>query len=159
MRQNNLSSNPSRQPHYKVLSLTCKLLTQILDCEVGHSMSTATRKRKISSDAAPSDHSSGIEQNFVGVTVQEDDSGAVTTLSCRSRRDKDRWETMPSLDCFPTLEHIDLHQCRYIESLHESITQLRNLQTLNLTGCSRLKSLPDAIGSLEQLETASVTIY
>jgi hypothetical protein len=120
-------------------------------------MSTATRKRKVSSDA-PADHSSSIEQDFVGVTIQEDDSGAVTTLSCRSRRDKDRWEIMPSLACFPALEHVDLHQCRYIESIHESTTQLKNLQTLNLTGCSRLKSLPDTIGSLEQLETVSVTI-
>jgi hypothetical protein len=117
-------------------------------------MSMTTRKRKISSDA-PSDPSSSIEQNFVGVTVQEDDNGAVTTLSCRSRRDKDRWEIMPSLACFPDLERIDLYQCRYIESIHESITQLKNLQTLNLTGCSRLKSLPDAIGGLEKLETAS----
>lgn len=126
---------------------------------------SATRKRKISDAAVVvgSNHSNGgsvaagsDERNFRGVTVEEDEAtGAVVALSCRSRCDKDRWEAMPSLACFPSLLKIDLHQCRYITGIHESLTQLKHLRTLSLAGCSRLKSIPDTIGLLEQLEEAS----
>jgi hypothetical protein len=122
------------------------------------------RKRKVEeSDMAMSDE---IRQGFVGVTmetdaVQTEDSFSgfsaapinVRALSCRSRRDKDRWEKeMPSLDPFPNLERIDLHQCRYLVTLHESVTRLSHLKELLLVGCTRLASLPESIGSLQSLE-------
>jgi hypothetical protein len=94
------------------------------------------------------------EVNFLGATIEEDVTaqGSVIALSNKSRRDCDRWETMPSLACFPALQSIDLNKCRYIESIHESLTELKQLRSLRLTGCSRLKSIPASIGQLLQLE-------
>ena len=120
----------------------------------------ATNKRMISGVITPSDEGNNAddygEQNFCGFAVEEDIAAStVVALSSRPCCDRDRWETMPSLACFPALQRIDLHQCRYIVGLHESLTRLNQLRALYLIGCSRLKSIPDTIGQLEQLEEVS----
>lgn len=130
----------------------------------------ATRQRKISDNSGGGPCSNDVvsdvvnEANFRGVTVDEQfamteagtkSTAVVIALSSRSCRDSDRWETMPSLACFPTLQRIDLHKCRYIEGVHESLVHLKQLRSLSLTGCTRLKSIPSSIGQLQQLDEVS----
>lgn len=96
------------------------------------------------------------EGSFTGFTAKQDGSdGPIYYLSSRARRDEDRWQEMPSFDQFPSLQVIDLYKCRYVELLHESITNLKLLRSLRLVRCSQLKAIPANIGTLTHLEEVS----
>jgi hypothetical protein len=89
---------------------------------------------------------------FKGFTIGRTECGKVVSLSSQSRRDPDRWEIMPSVESFPDVQQIDLYKCRYIQSLHESISDCHKLRSLSLIRCSRLKSIPASIRQLESLQ-------
>ena len=114
--------------------------------------SNEAKKRKIDQqDGAGGEERSSL---FRGVSLEKDEtSRSVVALTTGTRRDEDRWDkTTPPFDAFPNLQMIDLYKCRYLESVHQSLVQLKQLKVLRLTRCSRLKSLPDNIGLLENLE-------
>ena len=94
------------------------------------------------------------DEDFKGVVVMVDSaSGEAISLSCKNRRDVDRWETsMPSLVKYPSLQTLNLHKCRYLSQLHDSIGQLPQLRRLQLTQCERLVSLPASIDQLNNLQ-------
>jgi len=119
--------------------------------------SESSRKRKVAEEDRASGVNAEEDEAFRGVTLETDaGSSAVVALTTGSRRDQDRWDaTTPSFDAFPDLQKVDLYKCRYLESVHESLVQLKHLKTLRLTRCSRLKSIPDSIGRLENLEEVS----
>lgn len=76
----------------------------------------------------------------------------VVFLTTRSTKDANRWDVMPSLHPFrESLQVLDLHNSRYITSLHDSIGDLPHLRRLIVTRCSRLTTLPDSIGNLKNL--------
>lgn len=92
---------------------------------------------------------------FRGITVEEDEeTGKVISLHSRSRLDSDRWHgtCMPSLALFPDLQNLELFKCRYISSIHDSLTHLKQLRVLKIIGCRRLQSIPESIDQLDQLE-------
>ena len=81
------------------------------------------------------------------------ETGDVAVLSTRCCRDADRWrDEMPSLQSYATLQVLDLHNSRYIRSLHESVGALSSLKRLVLSRCDRLESLPESVGDLQSLE-------
>lgn len=93
------------------------------------------------------------DEGFKGVVLMVDPaSGEAVSLSCRNRRDVDRWTIMPSLSRYPSLTSLDLHKCRYLKDLDDSIGQLSNLRRLCLTQCERLVRLPETIGQLRNLQ-------
>ena len=85
-----------------------------------------------------------------------------TRVSTRNARDSDRFQEMPSLA--PTtyslrtdLQVLDLHNCRYITDLHESVGDLENLECLYLTSCFNLQRLPHSLGRLSNLTELVLT--
>lgn len=104
-----------------------------------------------------------------GVNIVVDNkSGNVIQLSTRFTKDQDRWTTndndgMPSLEGYSSsLQILDLHNSRYLTSLHDSVTSLGRLRKLILTSCDRLERLPDSLGRNEQLQevrTISIILY
>lgn len=76
----------------------------------------------------------------------------VVQLSTKDCADEDRWTEMPSVAEYPGLQHLDLHNSRYIQELHESVTGLDHLKTLSLTQCVNLERLPPTLGRLENLQ-------
>ena len=96
--------------------------------------------------------SSIIDGPLSGARVgKRQDNGAIVAMSLRHCPDPKRWFTMPSLESYTSLNELDLHKCRYIRSLHGSITSLVGLEVLILTRCERLTALPNDIGRLENL--------
>jgi hypothetical protein len=99
---------------------------------------------------------------FKGVSIimiEDRKSGKknVIQLSTRFSKDSDRWTTgMPSLDEYPSLQILDLHNSRYLTELHDSVTDLRQLRELILTSCSRLERLPNSLGKNENLQEVRV---
>ena len=87
----------------------------------------------------------------------DESSGQVIEITTKDIPNLLRWKIMPGLppSIATTLECLDLDDCRYITSLHESICHLKNLKTLNLTHCDRLASLPENLGNLANLEEVS----
>jgi hypothetical protein len=86
-------------------------------------------------------------------------SKPILSICTRSCLDMDRWQEdaqMPSLEKFTQLQHLELDKDRYLTRLHESVTTLKDLQTLVLTRCSRLQSLPLSIGQLGKLQVVSM---
>jgi Leucine-rich repeat (LRR) protein len=83
-----------------------------------------------------------------------------TKLSTANTQDVDRWtpgSPMPSLTEFSnTLIELDLYKNRYIQELHPSICDLKNLQALSLVRCEQLQTLPDNIGNLTNLHTLNL---
>jgi protein gp37 len=96
-----------------------------------------------------------VEGEFKGLTVKKGSSASstcVVALDSRSCCDVDRWEVMPSVKDFPDLVRLDLHKSRYITVVHESVTELQQLQYLGLTRCTRLKEIPPTIDRLQNLQ-------
>ena len=50
------------------------------------------------------------------------------------------------------LQHIDLSNCSYLQTLPPSFGNLTKLQHVNLSGCERLKMMPDSFNYLIQLK-------
>lgn len=98
------------------------------------------------------------DEGFKGVVVMVDpSSGEAITLSCRSRRDCDRWTVMPSLSKYPSLTTLDLFKDRYLVDLDDSIGQLVHLRRLSLVRCERLVRVPETIGQLHNLQELDMT--
>lgn len=85
-------------------------------------------------------------------------SDEVVQLSTANCKDEDRWTEMPSVEEYPSLEIVDLHNSRYIQDLHESVTGLAKLRKLILTSCVSLERLPSNLGSLLCLEEVSTNV-
>lgn len=123
-----------------------------------------TRKRKVGSkeedDAAPSTPLTSSIQilesdpAWQGISFTKD-RGHIVALNSQWQLDVDRWEAMPSVSSLPDLQRIELYDCRYITSLHASVTDLQQLRVLRLIGCSALKSLPPLMDQWTQLEEVS----
>lgn len=97
------------------------------------------------------------EGTMKGVNIVVDHATSeVIRLSTKDCKDADRWMDMPSLECFPSLEYVDLHNSRYITDLHESIVGLVDLKRLSLTRCLSLERLPSAIGRLRNLQEVRI---
>ena len=82
----------------------------------------------------------------------DEETHEVVQLSTKDCADQDRWTEMPSVEAYPALQVLDLHNSRYISELHESITGLGRLKKLTLTRCVSLERLPTNLGRLENLE-------
>ena len=90
--------------------------------------------------------------DFKGIALATDrKNGEIVYMSTKHCGAVDLWNKMPSLEEFPSLIVLDLHKCRYIVDLHESVGSLVNLQQLLLTRCSKLRTLPSTLGNLENL--------
>jgi hypothetical protein len=90
--------------------------------------------------------------DFKGVLLAaEKKNGKIVYMSTKHCSAADMWNIMPSLAEFPSLVVLDLHKCRYITELHESVGDLADLKQLLLTRCSILRTLPPTIGKLQHL--------
>ena len=89
-----------------------------------------------------------------GMLVSSDQQH-ITTRECR---DEDRWmASMPSLRPFsPTLQVLDLFDCRYITALDESLTHLTQLVRLHISRCWALETLPADWSRMQALQEVSV---
>jgi hypothetical protein len=89
---------------------------------------------------------------FRGMTMITDrDTGDVVGLSARNCSNQEKRKEFPPLKDYPALKVIDLHNYRYMRSLHVSIGDLSSLERLLLTRCDLLKTLPSSIGNLKHL--------
>lgn len=82
----------------------------------------------------------------------DEETNEVVQLSTKDCADQDRWTEMPSVEAYPALQVLDLHNSRYIPELHESIAGLGRLKKLILTRCVSLERLPANLGRLENLQ-------
>ncbi len=99
------------------------------------------------------------EPELEGMTLVADrESGEIVSLSTRSCRDEQKRNTMPSLERYPHLKVVDLHNYRNMRDLHESVCNLPNLQKLALTRCDFLTRLPASIGNLHSLVEVSIAV-
>ena len=99
------------------------------------------------------------EPELEGMTLIADrESGDVVSLSTRSCRDEQKPNTMTSLEKYPHLKVVDLHNYRNMRHLHESVCNLPNLQKLSLTRCDFLTRLPASIGNLHSLVEVSIAV-
>jgi hypothetical protein len=91
-----------------------------------------------------------------GLRIGIGPGGLVVSLSSRHAKDGARWlKIMPSLELYPALRELDLHKNRYIQTLHDSVCNLLQLETLKLTLCESLTTLPSEIGRLTDLREVS----
>eukprot|EP00536_Pseudo-nitzschia_multiseries_P011003 jgi/Psemu1/297748/fgenesh1_pm.355_\ len=87
-----------------------------------------------------------------GMTLVADrESGDIVGLSSRSCSNDQKRSSMPSLEDYPNLQVVDLHNYRYIRNLHESVSNLSGLRRLMLSRCDLLQKLPASIGRLDRL--------
>jgi hypothetical protein len=86
----------------------------------------------------------------VGLIFDKNTSEAIS-LSTRSCRDEDRWETVPDLKSFKFLEILDLNNSRYITEFDASVCYGPSIKKLFLTRCDRLRTISTSIGLLENL--------
>ena len=124
-------------------------MTRIIPQQLPHRMSYGViQKRKIS------DREEVVEEGqWKGAILTLDPSGGtIVGISTRSALDVDRWESMPSLADFSSLQRLDLYKNRYIETVDETVVELKELLELSATRCSKLKSLPQSIGRLASLQ-------
>ena len=99
------------------------------------------------------------EPELDGMTLVADrESGDIVSLSARSCRDEQKSGSMPSLEKYPHLKVVDLHNYRNLRDLHESVCSLPDLQKLALTRCDFLTRIPASIGNLENLVEVSITV-
>lgn len=92
------------------------------------------------------------EGDLKGVTlVVRRGSGEAVSLSTRSQSEEDRWDDVPDLSSYPSLEVLDLHKSRYITTFDASVCMAPNLKRLLLTNCSQLCTISPSIGSLRNL--------
>jgi hypothetical protein len=90
--------------------------------------------------------------DFKGIALAADrKNGKIVYMSTKHCSAADLWNKMPSLEEFPSLVVLDLHKCRYITELHESVGDLVEMKQLLLTRCSILQTLPATIGKLQHL--------
>lgn len=83
-----------------------------------------------------------------GVSLAADrKDGKIVYMSTRQCSAADLWNKMPCIAEFTSLAVLDLHKCRYIDHLHESVCDLTNLRRLLLTRCKNLSTLPSNIGA------------
>jgi Leucine-rich repeat (LRR) protein len=91
-----------------------------------------------------------------GLRIGIGPGGVIVSLSSRHSKDGTRWlKIMPSLELYPSLKELDLHKNRYIQTLHDSVCNLLQLETLKLTQCESLTTLPSEIGRLTDLREVS----
>ena len=96
------------------------------------------------------------EPELEGMTLAADrESGDIVSLSTRSCTNEQRRGSMPSLEAYPHLRVVDIHNYRIMTTLHESICHLPVLQKLTISRCDFLKKLPASIGNLENLVEVS----
>lgn len=96
------------------------------------------------------------EGNLKGATlIVERASGEAVSLSTRSCRDDDRFDEVPDLAKYPSLEVLDLHRSRYITEFDASVCKSPKLKRLLLTRCDRLCVISPAIGGLASLTEVS----
>ena len=87
-----------------------------------------------------------------GMTLVTDgESGDIVGLSSRSCSNEQKRRLMPSFEEYPNLKVVDLHNYRYMRSVHESIANLPDLRKLILSRCDLLQKLPASIGRLDRL--------
>lgn len=99
------------------------------------------------------------EPELEGMTLVADrESGDIVSLSARSCRDEQKSGSMPSLEKYPHLKVVDLHNYRNLRDLHESVCNLPELQKLVLTRCDYLTRIPSSIGNLENLVEVSINV-
>jgi Leucine-rich repeat (LRR) protein len=93
------------------------------------------------------------EGELKGMTMIADrQSGDVVGISARSCKNEDKRNVMPSLkEHSSKLKVVDLHNYRYMKTLHSSIGELPNLERLILSRCDNLQTLPPSIGNLHNL--------
>jgi hypothetical protein len=85
--------------------------------------------------------------------VVESTTGDVDSLSTRFCRDAERWnDEMPLLEGLASLRTLDLHNSRYLRTLHDSVGSLDALRCLILSRCDRLEHLPESLGRLKNLQ-------
>jgi len=95
-----------------------------------------------------------------GMTLVADrDSGDIVGLSSRSCSNEQKRCSMPSLVDYPHLKVVDLHNYRYIRSIHESVGNLPDLRRLILSRCDLLQKLPAAIGNLDRLVEVRLQLF
>ena len=91
--------------------------------------------------------------DFKGCTLAANTK--IVAMSTRQCSAGDLWNEMPSLlvedTRFKSLVVLDLHKCRYIDHLHESVCDLPELRKMVLTRCNNLRTLPSNIGNLRNL--------
>jgi hypothetical protein len=96
------------------------------------------------------------EGSLKGVTLMVDPaSGEAISLSTRYCRDDDRFEMVPDLTSYPSLEILDLHKSRYISEFDASVCRAPGLKRLLLTRCDRLCLISPSLGSLTNLTEVS----
>jgi hypothetical protein len=99
------------------------------------------------------EEASGTSRHQLFTLMADRQSGKIVFLSTRNSRDSDRWSLMPTVEPFKeSLVALDLHKSRYIQTLHESVGDLKCLKYLMITRCTSLRTLPDSLGSLSNLE-------
>lgn len=92
------------------------------------------------------------EGNLRGATlVVHRGSKEAVSLSTRSCREEDRWEQIPDLSNYPSLEVLDLHKSRYIKEFDASVCKAPKLRRLLLTRCDRLCTIAPSIGAFHNL--------
>lgn len=92
------------------------------------------------------------EGSLKGVTlVLHRESGEAITLSTKSCREEDRWEAIPDLTNYTSLEVLDLHKSRYITEFDASVCSAPKLQQILLTRCDNLCTISPSIEALQNL--------
>lgn len=115
-------------------------------------MATTQRNSQCQDDPSEGDWILVGEGNLKGVTlVVHRGSGETVSLSTRSCREQDRWEAVPDLKGYPSLEFLDLHKSRYITTFDASVCMAPKLRRVLLTVCDSLCTISPSIGSLQNL--------
>jgi Leucine-rich repeat (LRR) protein len=105
-----------------------------------------------SSETSESDWVLVHDGDLKGVTLVVDrNTGEAVTLTTRSCRDEDRWETVPDLSQNKSLEVLDLYNSRYLTDFDASVCHGPSLKRLLLTRCDNLRTVGPAIGILQNL--------
>ena len=96
------------------------------------------------------------EGKLKGITLMVDrTSGETVSLSTRYCRDEDRFDSVPDLTTFTSLEVLDLNKSRYITEFDASVCRAPGLQRLLLTRCDKLRAISSSLGSLTNLTEVS----
>jgi hypothetical protein len=96
------------------------------------------------------------EGGLKGVTLVVDrKTGEAISLSTRSCHDEDRWETVPVLSQYKSLEVLDLYNSRYMTEFDASVCYGPSVKRLLLTRCDNLRTIAPSLGVLENLVEVS----
>lgn len=92
------------------------------------------------------------EGDLKGATLMVDrNSGEVLSISTRSCRDEDRWETVPDLSRFKCLEFLDFYKSRYITEFDATVCPAPTTRKVFLTRCDNLQTISPSIEVLQNL--------